>query len=271
MVPHSQTSNRLARNIVHSRTQMTFVPIRCHSPSFRRYVGSRAEGTGFSRIPSSRSSKISSQSASSSSQSSSTSGQCSSGSSQSSSSPNSTSKERSPTPFSSPTELSDRFQTTTSSLPTSSADEVPNASSVPALRVMIPTPPPSPPKSNARFSDDGESLYIGAHFAEPCTIGCLAHVLSCGHKVHTTTIEPCARNCCHPPNPSPPGSKSHRNTSNSRADNEGFICPVCVDSFIKERFHSFKVDLKSRVTRIEGYYLGPLPFGWIQASFPLHL
>lgn len=250
MATSLQTPRRPARNTAHSRTHLPFRPIRSHSPSSRRYIGSMTEGPDFSLIPSPPSS-------------------CSS--SQCSSPPDPASSDRSPTPFSSPPELSDRLQTTTNYVPAPSAVKIPDASSVPTLQVMIPTPPSSPPKSNAQCSDDGRSLYIGAHFAEPCTVGCLEEILSCGHKVFTTTVEPCANNCHHPPHPSTHGSKSYKNAPNSRTEKEAFICPVCVDSFIKDGFRSFRISIKSTVTRIGKHSLGPLPFAWIQASIPLHL
>lgn len=244
----SQTPSRPARNTVHPHTPLTLRSMRCHSPSFRRYVGSRAEGPCYSLIPSPRSS---------------------SSSSQSSSPPNPASTECSSTVSTSPPELSDRQQTTTSALPISSTDRMPNVFSIPKIQLMIPTPPPSPPKCNAEASDPGNPLYVNAHFAEPCTVGCLTHILSCGHKVYTTTVEPCANNCSRPPGPSSPGSQPHRNIPNPRTDKEAFICPVCVDSFIADGFRSFRISVKSTVTRIWKQNLGLLPFGWIQESIPL--
>ncbi|KAI7161909.1 hypothetical protein KC349_g2421 [Hortaea werneckii] len=146
---------------------------------------------------------------------------------------------------------------------------MPNAFSIPKLQLMIPTPPSSPPKRTAEPSDPGKSLYVNAHFAEPCTVGCLAHILSCGHKVYTTTIEPCANNCNPLSSPSSSSDRSYRNIPNPRIDKEAFICPVCVDSFIEDGFRSFRISIKSTVTRIGKQNLRPLPFGWIQEFIPL--
>lgn len=248
MATPSQTPSRPARITVHPHTPITLRSIRCHSPSFRRYVGSRAEGPGYSLIPSPPSS---------------------SSSSQSSSPPNPASTERSSTVSASPPELFGGPQTTKNALPISSTDRMPNAFSIQKIQLMIPTPPPSPLKCNAGASDPGKPLYVNAHFAEPCTVGCLAHILYCGHKVYTTTVEPCANNCNPPSSPSSSSNGSHRNVQNPRTDNGAFICPVCVNSFIEDGFRSSRITVKSIVTKIGKQDLGPLPLGWIQESIPL--
>ncbi|RMX85669.1 hypothetical protein D0869_03648 [Hortaea werneckii] len=111
---------------------------------------------------------------------------------------------------------------------------MPNALSIPKLQVLIPTPPPSPSKCNAGASDPGKPLYVNTHFAEPCTVGCLAHILYCGHKVYTTTVGPCANNCKPPSSPSSSSNGSHRNVQNPRTDKGAFICPCQFRKRIQE-------------------------------------
>ncbi|CZT25454.1 uncharacterized protein RCC_11186 [Ramularia collo-cygni] len=64
------------------------------------------------------------------------------------------------------------------------------------------TPPQSPPHHpsptpSSKGKEEESPPYTTPHIGEPCTLSSLDHLLTCTHKILTTTPipEPCARNC----------------------------------------------------------------------------
>lgn len=81
--------------------------------------------------------------------------------------------------------------------------------------------------------------YITVHVGEPCTLGALDHILTCGHKVITTQPGNCASNC----------NQLHSPHVNPRSIDEPFVCMACITQQIKgehaEKVSSFVAALKS--------------------------
>lgn len=64
------------------------------------------------------------------------------------------------------------------------------------------------------------------HMGDPCTIHCLDHILSCGHKVITITPEPCALNC---------HSRQHPDLLQPRDIGSPFVCTACIVEHLAQR------------------------------------
>ncbi|KAF2208914.1 hypothetical protein CERZMDRAFT_91468 [Cercospora zeae-maydis SCOH1-5] len=77
-----------------------------------------------------------------------------------------------------------------------------------------------------------------AHIGDPCTISCLDHMLSCGHKIITAYPEPCARNC---------HTRSPPDLLQPRDIGETFRCTACIIEHIAQRrrarSQSYKTEL----------------------------
>ena len=65
-----------------------------------------------------------------------------------------------------------------------------------------------------------------AHIGDPCTISCLDHILSCGHKIITAYPEPCARNC---------HARSPPDLLQPRDIGETFRCTACIIEHLSQR------------------------------------
>lgn len=64
------------------------------------------------------------------------------------------------------------------------------------------------------------------HMGDPCTICCLDHILSCGHKVITVNPEPCALNC---------HSRQHPDLLQPRDIGSPFVCTACIVEHLAQR------------------------------------
>ena len=96
------------------------------------------------------------------------------------------------------------------------------AAGLPGNQAPVPEATPgseSTPEESEDTITPPPSRYVYAQLASPCSAGALSHVLaSCGHKIITGDIRPCASNC------SP--------STNPRDLDQEFACETCIDASV---------------------------------------
>ncbi|KAK3725464.1 hypothetical protein LTR37_000434 [Vermiconidia calcicola] len=85
-------------------------------------------------------------------------------------------------------------------------------------------------KETEQPSPNKSSPYVSAHLGDPCTIGSLDHLLTCGHKILTMQPEDCTSNC----------KQSTSPLINPRGLDEPFCCMACITEHIRDS-HAQKV------------------------------
>lgn len=85
------------------------------------------------------------------------------------------------------------------------------------------------PKAS-RSGSNNHPHYVTFHLGEPCTVGALDHLLTCGHKIMTTHPENCASNC----------NQQDPQHTNPRSLDQAFTCMACIVEQIKKE-HAEKV------------------------------
>ncbi|SMR58511.1 unnamed protein product [Zymoseptoria tritici ST99CH_1E4] len=83
-----------------------------------------------------------------------------------------------------------------------------------------------PRPTSAQTSSQRPHEYSSPHHGSPCTALCLSHLLTCDHKVHTPSPEPCASNC---------HVAKHPDYSQPRSLDSPFVCPTCLAEHLVQR------------------------------------
>jgi hypothetical protein len=95
------------------------------------------------------------------------------------------------------------------------------------------------------------SLYNGPQLVEPCVSNALLHVLeTCGHRVMTTHVEPCGKNC-------QSADSAFANTKTAAK----FACAVCISKYVQEHYAAQKSLFVPSLDKLESA-LGGFKPGW---------
>lgn len=119
----------------------------------------------------------------------------------------------------------------------------------------------APPKNteHQHTNRSGNARYVSSHMGEPCTVGSLDHLLSCGHKVITRQPEACATNCVQPCS----------SDVNPRALDEAFTCVACIVDRLMEKNVERVRDFRSELEQVAKVTKKPDPQGWIAQKFSI--
>lgn len=122
----------------------------------------------------------------------------------------------------------------------------------PALKFSI--------RPNQAPSKKATSPYLNQHVADPCIPGSLVHQLSpCGHKIISTSPDPCASNCRRPL------QEALSIFANIPQGTEPFICAACVEFSVRSHREMKRALFDSQMERTELQF-GGFPVGWKDAQ-----
>jgi hypothetical protein len=100
-------------------------------------------------------------------------------------------------------------------------------------------------------SSNEPSLYNGPQLVEPCVSNALLHVLGpCSHRVMTTQVEPCGKNC-----------KSTDSAFANTKTAAKFACAVCISKYVQEHYAAQKSLFVPSLDKLESA-LGGFKPGW---------
>jgi hypothetical protein len=100
-------------------------------------------------------------------------------------------------------------------------------------------------------SSNEPSRYNGPQLVEPCVSNALLHVLeTCGHRVMTTHVEPCGKNC-----------KSTDSAFANTKTSAKFACAVCISKYVQEHYAARKALFVPSLDKLESA-LGGFKPGW---------